>query len=378
MESVLRVLFLERSLDRGGAQRQLVALAVGLARRGHIVTVALFYDEGPLVRDLLESRVRLRFLSKKSRWDVLGFFRSTLRLLSVEKPDVVCTFLPVPNLIAAFCKVLHPRLRLAWGVRASNMDLRRYDRLTRLSYWLEVVGSRIANVIISNSQTGRRIVLAKGFPEDKVVVVPNGIDTERFQPDPSGRRRLRNMWNVADTEILVGLIGRLDPMKDHRAFIRAAACVAADDPDVRFVCVGDQNPIPREELAAAATSAGLGSRMIWSAGRGDMAAVFSACDIVCSSSAYGEGFSNSLAEAMACGRRCVATDVGDAQEIVAGIGYVVPPADDKALASGIAGLCQEVRKGGETSIAARDRIVKTFSIDRMVSGFEDQFTRLLA
>jgi glycosyltransferase involved in cell wall biosynthesis len=376
-ERVLKVLFLERSLTRGGAQRQLVALAIGLARRGHGVTVALFYDEGPLIRDLLESGVRLQILGKRSRWDVLGFLRNTLRLLKTEKPDIVCTFLQVPNLVAATCKLLHPRLTLAWGVRASNMDLQRYDRLTRLSYHLETLGSRLANVVISNSKTGRNSVLAKGFQADKVVVIANGIDTERFRPDPSGRRKLREAWNVADAEILVGVIGRLDPMKDHPTFIRAAALVAAERPDVRFVCVGDEGPVRREDLVALAASVGLGSRIIWSPGRDDMSAVFSACDVVCSSSAYGEGFSNTLAEAMACGRRCVATDVGDALEIIGPTGYVVPPADQKALADGIAKSCQEVKTNGETTDAARQRIEQNFSIDTMVGAFADQFRRLV-
>jgi glycosyltransferase involved in cell wall biosynthesis len=178
--------------------------------------------------------------------------------------------------------------------------------------------------------------------------------------------------------MLVGLVARLDPMKDHRAFIRAAARVAVDDSDVRFVCVGDEQPIPRDELIAVADSTGLAGRMIWSAGRDDMPAVFSACDVVCSSSAYGEGFSNTIAEAMACGRRCVATDVGDVREIVAETGYVIPPDDDKALAVGIARLCQQVKQEGESSIAARERILKNFSLDRMVSAFEDHFGRLLS
>jgi glycosyltransferase involved in cell wall biosynthesis len=374
----MKILFLERSLGRGGAQRQLVALAIGLTRRGHNVTVALFYDQGPLIRDLREGGVRLEILKKQGRWDVVGFLRSLLRLLSAEQPDIVCTFLSVPNLVAAACKLFRPKLRLAWGVRASNMDLRRYDLLTGLSYRLETLGSRLANVVISNSNTGRSAVLAKGFQEDKVVVVANGIDTERFQPDPSGRRRWRETWKIADTETLVGLVGRLDPMKDHRTFIRAAARASRQTPDARFVCVGDENPIRFEELEREASIAGLGNRMIWCAGSDDMPAVYSACDLVCSSSAYGEGFSNVLAEAMACGRRCVATDVGDARDVIGPTGLIVPPGDDHALADGIVRLCAEVRTDGETSLASRERIMNHFSIDAMVTGFEDQFRRLIA
>ena len=109
-----------------------------------------------------------------------------------------------------------------------------------------------------------------------------------------------------------------------------------------------------------------------------MPAVYSACDLVCSSSAYGEGFSNTLAEAMACGRRCVATDAGDARDILGATGQIVPSLDESALAEGIAKLCDEVKRDGEVCSASRDRIVNNFSIDTMVSGFEDQFRRLIA
>jgi glycosyltransferase involved in cell wall biosynthesis len=375
--TVLKVLFIERSLGRGGAQRQLVALAIGLAQRGHEVTVALFYNEGPLIQDLLESRVRLRMLGKRGRWDVVGFFRSTLRLLAAEKPDIVCTFLSVPNLIAAACKLFRRDLRLVWGVRASNMDLQRYDLVTRFSYRLETLGSRLADVIVSNSEAGRQIVLANGFQAGKLVVIANGIDTGRFQFDQSGRRRLRDEWKVSNGQFLVGLIGRLDPMKDHCTFLSAAALLSRRMPDTRFVCIGDEGPVTFDELTRQASLLGIADLMIWSAGRDDMAAVYSACDLVCSSSAYGEGFSNTIAEAMACERRCIVTDVGDARDIVGGTGLVVPPRDAAALTDGIAQLWHEVGGDGETRSSSRQRIVENFSIEKMVSRFEDQFRCLL-
>jgi glycosyltransferase involved in cell wall biosynthesis len=376
--TALKILFIERSLGRGGAQRQLVALAVGLAQRGHDVTVALFYDEGALIKDLVENRVRLQMLGKRGRWDVTGVLRSTLRILTDRKPDIVCTFLSVPNLIAAACKLLRWDMRLVWGVRASNMDLQRYDSLTALSYRLETLGSRLADVVVSNSEAGRRTVLANGFQTRKVVVIPNGIDAGRFQFDPSGRQRVREAWNVSDGQFLVGLIGRLDPMKDHRIFLSAAARLSQRFPEMRFACVGDEGPITFKELTRQASQMGIGDRVIWSAGRDDMPAVYSACDLVCSSSAYGEGFSNTIAEAMACGRRCVVTDVGDSREIVERTGLVVPPKDEAALADGIALLRSEVMKGdGDVRGSPSQRIVDNFSIEKMVSRFEDQFRRLL-
>jgi glycosyltransferase involved in cell wall biosynthesis len=374
--TALKILFIERSLGRGGAQRQLVALAIGLAQRGHDVTVALFYNEGALIKDLLENGVRLQMLDKRGRWDVTGVLRGTLRLLADQKPDIVCTFLSVPNLVAAACKLLRWDMRLVWGVRASNMDLQRYDSLTALSYRLETFGSRLADLIVSNSEAGRRIVLANGFPARKVTVIANGIDAEKFQFDPHGRQRVRESWNVSDAQFLVGLIGRLDPMKDHRTFLAAAARLWQQFPEMRFVCVGDEGPIAFEELARQASQMGIGDRLIWSAGRDDMPAVYSACDLVCSSSAYGEGFSNTIAEAMACGRHCVVTDVGDSSDIVEATGLVVPPRNEVALADAIA-LLRRTAGDGDLHGSPRARIIGNFSIEKMVSLFEDQFQRLL-
>jgi len=371
----VKILFLERSLGRGGAQRQLVELALGLKRRGHRVTLALFYNEGPLIPEALKRGANLYFLEKESRWDVFGFFRRIQNLVRREKPDILCTFLPVPNLVALICKLSNPKPLLVWGVRASNMKLKNYDRLTRLTYQAEVLGSRLANIIISNSKAGKRAVVSNGIPSRKVVVIPNGIDTERFRFDPLGRQKLRQFWKVTDSEILVGIIGRLDPMKDHQTFLRAAAHTAATMRNVRFVCVGDEGPIPRQELVSLGQSLGLND-VVWSNGRDDMPAVFSACDVICSSSAYGEGFSNTLAEAMACSRRCIATDVGDAREIIGTTGYIVPPADEITLASGIMTLCQEVAQCGANKEEACEYIQKNFSIDVMVDRFEDQFRRL--
>jgi glycosyltransferase involved in cell wall biosynthesis len=372
----LKVVFLERSLGRGGAQRQLVALAIGLADRGHDVTIALFYDEGELISGVLASRVALRFLEKRSRWDALGFFLNVIRLFRDEKPDVVCTFLPVPNLVALGCKLLRPRLRLACGIRASNVDLERYDRLTRFSYRMEALALGRADIVISNSVAGKNVAMENGVAGEKIRVIANGIDIDRFDYDPDGRRKLRELWGVADHEMLVGVVGRLDPMKGHQIFLRAAGRVAAGRRDVRFLVVGDDGPVSRADLISLAGSLGLDRRTIWSGGRDDVAAVLSACDVVCSSSVYGEGFSNMLAEAMACGRRCVATDVGDARMIVGQVGYIVPPGDDDALAGSIEQALDDVHRAGDHNPEARARIEQNFSLPVMVSAFENEFRKL--
>ena len=360
-------LFLTRSLDRGGAERQLVVLSKGLVSRGHAVSVAVFFSGGAYESELAGAGVRVIQLRKKGRWDVLPFLSRLAHLLRKERPAVLHSYLGVPNILAAVLKPLVPGTRIVWGVRASNMDLSRYDWFSRLAYILERSLARFPDLIIANSHAGKSYAIAHRFPAKRVVVIPNGIDTQRFRFDLQARGKIRVEWRVCEDELLIGLVARIDPMKDHAMFLQAANLLAEQYPKLRFVCVGNGAPDYSEHLKQVAIALGLGERMIWAGALDDMAAVYSALDIFCSSSAYGEGFSNTIGEAMACGVPCVVTDVGDSALIVGATGSVVPPGDHSALAATIGRLIDlppEERRGlGE---ACRARIVSEFGIDRLV------------
>ena len=129
------ILFLVRSLDRGGAERQLIVLAKGLASRGHAVSVAVFYGGGVYENELAEAGIRVINLGKTGRWNILLFLNRLMRLLRKERPTVLHSYLGVPNILAAALKPLLPGTRIVWGVRASNVDLSHYDWLLRLAYW---------------------------------------------------------------------------------------------------------------------------------------------------------------------------------------------------------------------------------------------------
>ena len=366
-----RIIFLVRSLDRGGAERQLVALASAFVQHGHQTTVAVFYGGGVFEADLRAAGVRVVSLGKGGRWDVLPFFIRLVRWLRNERPTVLHSYLTVSNLLAILLKPLLPVTHIVWGLRASNMDLSRYDWLSRLTDWVEKLLSPYPALIIANSHAGKRHAVLREFPEAKIVVIPNGIDTAQFAPDPGGRRRVRAEWGIKEDEVLVGLPARLDPMKDHPTFLRAAAEAANHVPNVRFVCVGYGSPDYQQSLQTLARELGLTDRIIWAGARDDMPAVYNALDVASSSSSFGEGFSNTIAEAMACGVPCVVTDVGDSAWIVEGTGVVVPPGDYKALAQGLLRLLtlppQERRALGE---ASRLRVVTQFSIDKLVLSTE--------
>ncbi len=365
------ILFLARSLDRGGAERQLVVLAKGLVRRGHAVAVAVFFGGGVYEAELAKTGVRVINLGKRGRWDVLPFLNRLVRFLRKERPAVMHSYLGVPNILAAVLKPLLPGTRIVWGVRASNVDLSRYDWLSRLAYVLERRLARFADRIIANSQAGKRYAVANNFPEDKIIVVPNGIDTTYFRFDPEGRHQVRSEWGLGEDEVLIGLVARLDPMKDHPTFLEAASHIARGRHDVRFVCVGEGSAGYLETIKQQAVALGLIEQLILAGARDNMPAVYSALDIASSSSSFGEGFSNTIAEAMACGVPCVVTDVGDSAHIVGDTGSVVAPGDGSALAAAILNLTnlpsEERQALGD---AGRARIVSEFGLDRLVQRTE--------
>jgi glycosyltransferase involved in cell wall biosynthesis len=360
--------FLIRSLNVGGAERQLIALAKALIKKDFNITVLTFYSGGALEEDLKDSGIKLISLEKRGRWDVLGFLWRLIHHIKEIQPDVVHGYLGTANILTVLLKPLFPKTKMIWGVRASNVDFSRYDWLSGLNFKLECLLSPLADLIIVNSNAGKTYHIDHGFPSEKVVVVPNGIDTERFKPDPDARIKIRKEWRISDDTILIGLVARLDPMKDHPTFLKAAALLSKEREDIRFVCVGTGSETYTQKLYYLANELGISDKVIWAGERNDMPAVYNALDIACSSSSYGEGFPNVVGEAMACGVPCVVTDVGDSAWIVGDTGIVVPPKNPHALAVGWKSILEINRR--EMGIKSRSRIIERFSIKYLVDKTE--------
>src|SRR5206468_9156694 len=137
-----------------------------------------------------------------------------------------------------------------------------------------------------------------------------------YQPDAAARGAVRREFGIPEGAIVLAHIARVDPMKDHATFLAAMTRL----PEISALMVGAGT----ENLPAGRNVIRLGRR-------DDVARLLPAADFVVSSSRFGEGFSNALAEGMACGLPAIATDVGDASVIVGDTGFVVSPEDPDAL-----------------------------------------------
>lgn len=364
----MSIILLVRSLNYGGAERQLVELAKGLHTRGLRVVVLVFYPGGPLLEELERAGIRVSIIGKRGRWDLIGFFSRLVRDARSAHAHVIYSFLVEPGIVAVALKPFVPGLRVTWGVRASDVDRGVYDWPTRASFKISSWLARFADLIIVNSAAGADVHEREGYPRKRIVVLPNGVDAGRFKPDPDAGRRMRADWGVPASESVVGVVARIDPMKDHATLLEAAAILRRDACEPWFVCVGEGRATYVDALRSSARALGISDRVLWVGSCGDMTAAYNAFDIVCSSSAFGEGWSNVLGEAMACGVTCVATDVGDASVIVGDVGVLVPPKDPRALADGIRVALSRAK--GDVKGACRERIVTLFGIDRMVEETE--------
>ena len=369
------IAFLARKLDRGGAERQLVTLAIGLHSRGWDVAVILFYRGGDFDEKLREAGIPLYYLEKRGRWDVWRFFWNLTATVTKTKPAILYSFLDVPNLLSVLFSTRFSKIALVWGIRAAYMDLSRYDWLTRNASRVESLLSRIPDVIIANSCAGKSWAIKRGFPPAKLTVIQNGIDTEFFCHDPDGRLRVRTEWGLGNAELTVGVIGRLDPMKGHEVFLMALPSILERHPNLKIVFVGGGSAAYRRRLEILAAGLNLSDKLLWAGLRAGMPEIYSALDVVCSPSVFGEGFPNAVAEAMACGVPCLVTDVGDSAQIVGGSGEVVAPGNPHALANGMSRLLERIQKERPQMMAAtRSRISNEYTvaqlIERTVRAFE--------
>jgi glycosyltransferase involved in cell wall biosynthesis len=373
------ILFLLRSFNVGGAERQLCLLASGLQQRGYRVKVAVFYAGAPMEAEARSMGIPIVDLKRQGRWDLLPFFLRLIRLVKTENPDILHSYLQVPNIWAAFIKLVLPRTKVVWGIRASNMEMKQYGWQWELTDKAESLLANIPDWIISNSQAGMDHAARNGYPAGKMSVIPNGIDRQRFFPDRQAGLRLRKEWGIEADQKLIGMVGRLDPMKDYPNFLRAAALLAQERSDLRFVCVGGGPDRYLREYRDLSRSLQLDSYVHWAGERKDLPDIYNALDVMVLSSSNGEGFSNVLGEAMACGTLCVATDVGDAARLIGGLGEIVPARDPDALKCGILALLDRLESDKDNlKKEAEQRIAGQFSMAKLVSRTVDVLNEVFA
>lgn len=353
-----KILFLIRALAIGGAERQLVNLVNHLSSERFDIYVLCFYSHGSL-RQELRPHIHFITLHKKHRWDLVLFFCKLFYCLYKFKPDVIFSFLPTSNVLASFLKFFTPKTKLVWNIRASNMDIQVTDWFSKLENKIEKIISSKADCIIFNSTAGKEFYSKKGYKHDRMIVIHNGIDTFRFYSDKQSGINFRKSLNIPLEVPLIGMVGRLDPIKDYPTFLKAASLFYQKRKNIRFICVG-QGPLRYEEkLKTLTRELGLGECLVWVKSTLFVHSIYNALSLLTNTS-LSEGFPNVVAEAMSCGVPCVVTPVGDSSYLVGEEGVIVPPKNPEMLIQAWEKVLTTFTP--EKSLALSHRIQENFSL----------------
>lgn len=372
----LRVVFLITGLNGGGAETMLFHMMRMIDRDRFEPVVISLMDRGRLGDAIAALGVPVHTIGMTPGRPTPGAFIRMVKITRAARPDVIQGWMHHGNLAAQFVSIF-VRARVCWCIQNSFRSFSLMKPLTRLAVWLTARMSRLAAKIVFVSKVSRSQYEGLGFNPERGCVIPNGADAVLYQPSMEARRSVREELGLSPDAILIGLIGRYHPQKDHATFLRAAAILARNRPEVHFLLAGAGVDRANATLADLVRSIEIDSRVHLLGERSDMPRLNAALDIATSSSSFGEALSLALVEAMACAVPCVVTDVGDSAILVGKTGVVVPPMDAQALANGwerlVAGGPQMRRELGE---AARQRAEESFSISSIVRRYENLYLEL--
>jgi len=355
----LRICHVIYRLGTGGLENGLVNL-INRMDRERFVHQIVCVDRATDFAGRLDRPVEIVELRKRPGFEA-GFYRRAWRCFRRLRPDVIHT----RNTAGLDC-ILPARLA---GVRAClhGEHGRTADdpegRNPRHNFLRRLNAPLVRGFTAVSSDLAGWLTTTVGVPARKVRVLMNGVDTERFAPGPADRSDLLPPLPAA--AVVVGTVGRLDPVKGHVHLVEA---VARLDPSVHLGIVGAGPERPHIEAAVAV--AGIGDRVHLLGERTDIPELLRAFDLFCLSS-LAEGISNTLLEAMATGLPVVATRVGGNRELVADgeTGLLVPAADSEALATALGRLAGDSALCHRMGAAARHRAVERFSLDAMVARY---------
>lgn len=363
------------SLAVGGAEQSLVALANNLDRTRFDVTIWTTFNQNPLA-DQVADHVPVRTLSVdgvvggeqmatvERAEDPLDYVRAPLRFARViraERPDIVQSYLVYDNTVARIAGLLSSDTTVITGARGernlSSLPLKALDRgLVPLS-----------DYIASNSRAGAEFYVEKGMDPEKVTVVPNSRDLDRYRHgDSTG---LAAELDIPQDAVVIGNVGRLIERKGQFDVLEAWPRIKEAHPNAHCVFVGDG--AERETLQERVATMGCGESIHLVGTRDDIPALLDLFDVFVFPSHH-EGLPGALIEAMAAELPIVASAISGNTELIEDerTGLLVPPKNPSALGDAVVSLLDDPARAQTLAHAAREEAYGRFTLDEMVDTFE--------
>ncbi|GBE06196.1 MAG TPA: glycosyltransferase family 1 protein [Nitrospirae bacterium] len=352
----IHVILLADELDRLGYETVLVKGSEGAAE-GNMMDLAEAKGIKPVVIPELGREIGIKN-------DLKAFYK-LYRLIRKEKPDIVHTHTAKAGTLG----------RIAARLAGVPVILHTFHGHVLTGYFgrcrswvfilIEKILALITTRLITLSEELKRELIDMGIgKEDKFEVIPLGLELEPFLDAERHKGRFKNELGLSAETAVIGIVGRLVPIKGHRLFLEMAKIIDSQA-DIKFVIVGDGEL--RKELEDYAEKLGIADEVIFTGFRRDLPEIYAGLDIVVLTS-KNEGTPVSIIEAMAAARPVVATNVGGVPSLVKdGVtGLLVKPGDTDSLSDAVARLIKDPHLRQDMGREARSRVFPSYDISELV------------
>ena len=363
----MRLLHIITSLETGGAQWVLVQLIQQLKLQGYEQSVISMKPNGEMAQLITDMGIPLNeipfnlsnFIQARSQFE---------RIISSFQTDIIQSWLYHANFLTIFLRN-QKKIPIFWGIHHSSEPhgQSRLKASTKNIIRISALFSKVTpQEIICCSRSALKSHSRIGYAESKMVYIPNGIDADRFKPDLQSRMILRSELGLSSEIQTIGYIARYHPQKDHDTFFKAANLLLEKKENTHFVLAGDQVDAKNPEIQKYMLSSKNPSHFHLLGKRTDIPMITAGLDLATLSSSGDEAFPLTIIEAMASGIPCVATDVGDVNEMIGSSGLTVPTQNPKALSEGWLNiLSKSPIERAVLGRAARDRVLNNFTNEAM-------------
>ncbi|MCL2349270.1 MAG: glycosyltransferase [Planctomycetaceae bacterium] len=372
----MKILQIIPTLDRSGAEKQMVLLATGLPKEEFDVHVAVLTRTGPLAAELENANVPYTLINKSLKIDPFAFFRLK-RLIKTLKPDIVHTWLFAGNSYGrAAATACHVPVVIA-GERCVD------PWKGRVHFMIDRHLAKKTDAIVTNSSGVVEFYVENGLPAEKFVVIPNAVTPPDRTKNSITREQLFAELQLKPAKHLVGMIARLWPQKRIKEAIWAADMLKFAGEDFHFLIFGDGPEA--DELVRYRNSVRINDRVHFLGHRDDVQRFLPHFDMLWCTSAY-EGQSNSILEAMSYGIPVIASDIPGNHDLIEHdvTGFLTPEHKDdfrrrsRDLVKRTTQLFEDPAKKSELGIAAAEKIIGQFSPEAMLARYMKLYTETLA
>jgi len=371
----MKILHIITGLGDGGAELTLFKICKYDKVNKHLV-ISL-KDQGKYF--LLLRKLGVKVYSLKMNFFSIYKFFFLIKMIRSLKPDIVQTWLVHSDFLGGIAARLAGIRNIIWNVRYSDIEIGKSKLTTVIIIRiLSKLSYIIPQFIIIVSKKAKKIYEKIGYDKKKLKFIPNGYDLSILKVNKIQKKYFRKKFNIKKQIPIIGSVARYDPQKDHLNLLNALSLIQSKNIDFFCILVGSNINQNNIDLVSQIKKLRLFDRVKLLDKNNNISEVMNGLDIHVLSSSYGEGFPNVIAESMACGTPCIATDVGDSAVIVGKTGWVVPPKNPNKLSKAIKNAFDEIgtSKWNKKCIKARLTIKEKFSINKMLNSYNKEWTKV--